>query len=99
LQQSGKDDGDEHVSENGEVCENNPEREGKGVIYLEGADALEGKSEPRDCGNASDGRSTYGLKMHRGYASHVLYRVKHERFCLCQERSRDADKQTNRHAY
>jgi hypothetical protein len=40
-----------------------------------------------------------GLKMHRGYASHVLYRVKHERFCLCQERSRDADKQTSRHAY
>lgn len=45
--ESGKDDGDEHVSENGEVCEDNPERERNGVSYLEGANALEGESEPR----------------------------------------------------
>ena len=70
--ESGKDDGDEHVSENGEVCEDNPERERKGVICLEGANALEGESEPCDCGNASGGSSLYGPKMHRGYASHVV---------------------------
>jgi hypothetical protein len=27
------------------------------VIYLEGANALEGESEPCNCGNASGGRS------------------------------------------
>jgi hypothetical protein len=42
--ESGKDQCDEQVSENGEVGEDNPKREGNGVIYLKCANALEGES-------------------------------------------------------
>jgi hypothetical protein len=37
------------------------------VIYLKGANALEGESEPRDSGNATGGRSNYGPEIHRGF--------------------------------
>jgi len=64
---AGEDNGNEHVRENGEICEDNPEHERKGVIYLKGANALEGESEPRDSGNATGGRSNYGPEIHRGF--------------------------------